>query len=68
VQRARPPPWSVEETDAKLRRLCFIVRDANGQASLFEAGAQNDRRAGELSHRSHLPVAGNSVETRRQYD
>jgi hypothetical protein len=29
--RRFPPPWSVEETDA-----CFIVRDANRQALIFE--------------------------------
>jgi hypothetical protein len=28
--RRFPPPWSVEET-----ALCFIVRDANGQALAF---------------------------------
>jgi hypothetical protein len=29
--RRFPPPWSVEETDA-----CFLVRDANRQALIFE--------------------------------
>ena len=28
--RRFPPPWSVEETD-----VCFIVRDANGQALAY---------------------------------
>ena len=32
MPRRFPPPWSVEEADAKLDRRCFIVRDANGQA------------------------------------
>jgi hypothetical protein len=30
-----PPPWSVEETDPKLDRRCFIVRDANGPALAY---------------------------------
>ena len=29
-QRRFPPPWSIEETDARL-----IVRDANGQALAY---------------------------------
>jgi hypothetical protein len=28
--RRFPPPWSVEETDPKLDRPCFIIRDAIG--------------------------------------
>jgi hypothetical protein len=27
LRRRFPPPWTAEETD-----VCFIVRDANGQA------------------------------------
>jgi hypothetical protein len=30
-----PPPWTVEETDPKLDRRCFIVRDHNGQALAY---------------------------------
>ena len=33
--RRFPPPWSVEETDPKLARQCFIVRDVNGQALAY---------------------------------
>ena len=33
--RRFPPPWSVDEADAKLDRRCFIVRDANGQALAY---------------------------------
>jgi hypothetical protein len=34
-QRRSPPPRSVEETDSKLDRRCFIVRDANGHALAY---------------------------------
>jgi hypothetical protein len=30
--RRFPPPWSVDDPDTKLGQVCFIVRDANGQA------------------------------------
>jgi hypothetical protein len=30
-ERRFPPPWSVEETDAKLKRQCFVVSDASGR-------------------------------------
>jgi hypothetical protein len=43
--RRFPPPWPVEEPDAKLDRRCFIARDANGQA-LVEKRAAIDRLAG----------------------
>ena len=35
MSRRFPPPWPVEETDAKLNRPSFIVRDANGQALAY---------------------------------
>jgi hypothetical protein len=28
--RRFPPPWSVDDPDAKLGQGCYIVRDANG--------------------------------------
>jgi hypothetical protein len=51
--RRFPPPWSVEETDAR-----FIVRDTNGQALAYiyfedEAG----RRAAAFSPKT-TPVCG----------
>jgi hypothetical protein len=33
--RRFPPPWTVEATDPKLDRWCFIVRDANGQVLAY---------------------------------
>jgi hypothetical protein len=33
--RRFPPPWSVDDSDPKLDRRCFIVRDANGQALTY---------------------------------
>jgi len=37
-------PWSVEETDPKLDRRCFIVRDANGQALAYVYFEDGSRR------------------------
>jgi hypothetical protein len=30
MARRFPPPWSVDDPDARLGQDCFIVRDANG--------------------------------------
>jgi hypothetical protein len=33
--RRLPPPWSVDDPDAKLGQDCFIVRDADGHALAY---------------------------------
>jgi hypothetical protein len=69
-----PPPWSVDEADAKLDRRCFIVRDANGQARAFVYfGWAMDRRAaascspatGPADRRQHRQVAGDTEQSPR---
>jgi hypothetical protein len=42
--RRFPPPWAVEEADAKLERQCFVVSDASGR----------ERRSESLSPAIHL--------------
>jgi hypothetical protein len=35
MPRRFSPPWTVEETDPKLSRQCFIVKDHNGQSLAY---------------------------------
>jgi putative heme degradation protein len=68
MSRRFPPSWSVEETDSKLDRRCFIVRDANGHALAYvyfegEAGRQAaakllTRDEGPTDRRQHRQAAG----------
>ena len=48
--RRFPPPWSVEEPDAKLERQCFIVKDHEGHplAYVYFEGEPGRRSAAKL--------------------
>jgi putative heme degradation protein len=56
--RRFPPPWSVEETDPKLNRRCFIIRDSNGQALayIYFKGESGGRAAAKLLHPRRSPA------------
>jgi hypothetical protein len=55
--RRFPPPWSVEEND-----VCFIVKDANGQALAyvyFEEGPGRRSAANRLTRDEARRIAAN---------
>jgi hypothetical protein len=52
-ERRFPPPWSVDDPDAKLGQDCFIVRDANRRAIAYlpDGGAVVRYRGPQRTHR-----------------
>jgi hypothetical protein len=42
--RRFPPPWAVDDPDAKLGQTCYIVRDANGHAVAYVYFEDEPRR------------------------